>query len=248
MCAKRNLVWSGVVTASLSLSPGLAQTPSTPLPRPSEPPASPPAAAPPSSATPSSDAAAATPDELAMCLTQLTKQKVRYKELGRSERGTCSVEGTVEMEAVETAFGSLSFSDKPVFACGFALKLASFVQDIVSPLGRATLSAPVTAISTGPGYVCRKRNNQADGKLSEHAKAAAADVSQFGLSDGKHIEVHADDSGDEPGKLAFIRGVRHAACGYFTTVLGPGSNAEHGNHFHFDLALHGRTANYRICE
>jgi hypothetical protein len=42
--------------------------------------------------------------------------------------------------------------------------------------------------------------------------------------------------------------LRTSACGYFTTVLGPGSNEAHKNHFHFDLALHGRSDNYRICE
>jgi hypothetical protein len=35
---------------------------------------------------------------------------------------------------------------------------------------------------------------------------------------------------------------------YFTTILGPGSNASHADHLHFDLGLHGKTANYRICE
>jgi len=29
--------------------------------------------------------------------------------------------------------------------------------------------------------------------------------------------------------------VRGDSCKYFSTVLGPGSNAEHWNHFHFDL-------------
>jgi hypothetical protein len=37
--------------------------------------------------------------------------------------------------------------------------------------------------------------------------------------------------------------VRKAACGPFKTVLGPGSDADHALHFHFDLAprRHGGT-------
>ena len=44
----------------------------------------------------------------------------------------------------------------------------------------------------------------------------------------------------------FMNTVRTAACGPFKTVLGPGSNADHATHFHFDLAprKHGGT----VCE
>jgi hypothetical protein len=38
------------------------------------------------------------------------------------------------------------------------------------------------------------------------------------------------------------------ARGYFTTVLGPGTDPAHEAHFHFDSGLHGATPNYRICE
>jgi hypothetical protein len=45
-----------------------------------------------------------------------------------------------------------------------------------------------------------------------------------------------------------LSGLRTSACGYFTTVLGPGSNAAHKNHLHFDLGQHGKSGKYRICE
>jgi hypothetical protein len=51
-----------------------------------------------------------------------------------------------------------------------------------------------------------------------------------------------------PAEAAFLAAVRTTACGYFLTVLGPGSDAAHAEHLHVDLGLHGRTANYRICE
>jgi hypothetical protein len=31
-------------------------------------------------------------------------------------------------------------------------------------------------------------------------------------------------------------------------VLGPGTNAAHAEHFHFDVLRHGASDNYRICE
>jgi hypothetical protein len=42
--------------------------------------------------------------------------------------------------------------------------------------------------------------------------------------------------------------MRRAACGWFTTVLGPGADAAHAEHFHFDIARHGNSDFYRICE
>ena len=40
--------------------------------------------------------------------------------------------------------------------------------------------------------------------------------------------------------------IRGAACLYFTTVLGPGSNAAHDDHLHLDVKA--RNGGYRICE
>ena len=38
------------------------------------------------------------------------------------------------------------------------------------------------------------------------------------------------------GRAHFLREVWRAACGPFTTVLGPEANRAHRNHFHVDLA------------
>ncbi|MEO9169101.1 MAG: extensin family protein, partial [Aestuariivirga sp.] len=32
----------------------------------------------------------------------------------------------------------------------------------------------------------------------------------------------------------FLHAIRAHACGLFSTVLGPGSDADHSNHFHLD--------------
>ena len=46
----------------------------------------------------------------------------------------------------------------------------------------------------------------------------------------------------------WLMALRVSACGYFTTVLGPGANAAHAEHYHFDLGMHGKSGSYRICE
>ena len=40
--------------------------------------------------------------------------------------------------------------------------------------------------------------------------------------------------------------MRTAACGWFTTVLGPGSDGYHEDHIHVDLAV--RVSGYRLCQ
>ncbi len=47
------------------------------------------------------------------------------------------------------------------------------------------------------------------------------------------VEHGWTDGGD---KADFLRAVRNSACGPFTTVLGPGSDSYHSNHFHLDRA------------
>jgi hypothetical protein len=45
---------------------------------------------------------------------------------------------------------------------------------------------------------------------------------------------------------SFLGNIRKDACSYFTTVLGPGSDPYHGNHFHVDVLE--RRGGYRICQ
>jgi hypothetical protein len=46
----------------------------------------------------------------------------------------------------------------------------------------------------------------------------------------------------------FLRAVHSGGCDIFTTVLGPGYDANHRDHFHLDLARHGRDGEGRICK
>ncbi len=55
----------------------------------------------------------------------------------------------------------------------------------------------------------------------------------------------------EPGAMpgperALQAGIRGGACAFFTTVLGPTTNAAHSDHFHLDMAE--RSSGFRLCE
>jgi hypothetical protein len=115
----------------------------------------------------------------------------------------------------------------------------------VAPLIAGRMSADLRAVRTGPGYECRNRNGTASGKLSGHAVGKAIDISAFELSSGKLIPIKPD--GDE-GIRNVVDSVRTAACGWFTTVLGPGADAAHTDHLHVDIVLHGTSDRYRICQ
>ena len=51
-----------------------------------------------------------------------------------------------------------------------------------------------------------------------------------------------------PAEQEFLREAFVGACRYFTTVLGPGSDAFHYDHLHIDLARHDPRGERRICK
>jgi hypothetical protein len=105
----------------------------------------------------------------------------------------------------------------------------------------------LAAHATGPGYECRGRNGDSSAKISEHAFGNAIDIVSFRLASKESIPVaNVTKTGNEESR--WLMALRISACGYFTTVLGPGSNAAHAEHYHFDLGLHGKSDKYRICE
>jgi hypothetical protein len=82
-----------------------------------------------------------------------------------------------------------------------------------------------------------------------HAFGIALDIRGFELADGEQVLIAPPDGADRAApERAFLDGLRTSACGYFTTVLGPGSDPHHEDHLHVDLASHGSSAHYRICE
>ena len=124
-------------------------------------------------------------------------------------------------------------------------KMARWVGEVVAPLIAANFSSPLKAVRTGPGYECRNRNHETTGTLSAHAIGLALDISGFELANGQTVSVRP---GDDPVSEAVLRTIRTAGCGWFTTVLGPGSDAAHANHLHLDIQHHGSGERYRICE
>jgi hypothetical protein len=157
----------------------------------------------------------------------------------------CGIDTPVRLSSITADGGAVSLPDHPLIACEFAAVLADYVRLIVAPLGQATLHAKVAAIETGPGYTCRTQDHIAEAKISAHAKGLAVDFMAITLADRRRILVEGQTGADE---ASYFRAIRTAACGWFTTVLGPGSDSFHANNMHLDIEQHGSRGSYRICQ
>ncbi len=181
----------------------------------------------------------------AACEAQLGSAGVRFNWIGRAEEETCSFDEAVEILAVEKPGGEIVFPRKPVLDCGFATLLGRWTRNIAQPVLSGIAGSDLAALDTGPGFVCRNRYGGQSTKVSEHALGNAIDITAFRLTDGSTLQIGSEL---DARRSRALHAMRMSACGYFTTVLGPGANEAHASHFHFDRGKHGKTYNYRICE
>lgn len=181
---------------------------------------------------------------LASCEAELRKLQVTFDRLNPliGENG-CGIASPYKI--TEIAKG-VSFNPATQLRCETAVALARWVGGVVLPATKALPGkARLTAINHGSTYVCRRRNNLPTGKMSEHSIGNAVDIVDFEFDGRKPIGI-LPRVGDGNIEEAFQRAVRGGACLHFTTVLGPGADASHDDHLHFDIAE--RRGGYRLCE
>lgn len=184
--------------------------------------------------------------DYATCLATLDALGVDYEEVEPIVPEDDADCGILRPISVSEIAPGVTITPSAILRCPTAEALAAWAHDFVLPAAsRLEDRGALTAIENGSGYICRRRNNQADGKLSEHAYGNAFDVMGFRFAEGPPIAIEPREA---QGTMAesFQDAVRASACLDFPTVLGPGSNALHDNHLHFDIIA--RTSGYRICE
>lgn len=219
--------------AEAAQTPPEAEEAPTPKPRPAE--EGKPADGKPEKAEPAAPPKTAAPlpalppaEELA-CRTRLTVMGAVFKEAkGVSEPNGCFMPFPVEISRLTD---KIEINGPVTLNCATAETAARFLRDVASPAAKTQLGAEIKSVAQASGFVCRPRNGT--NKLSEHAFGNALDIAAFTLTDGKTVTV---EPAPPPANEKFLRTVRDAACGPFKTVLGPGSDADHALHFHFDLA------------
>lgn len=177
------------------------------------------------------------PEDEVACRERLKTLGVEFEEHkaeSNPEIG-CSIPYPIVLKTLGKSIGIGSGAE---LNCRMAEAAARFAADVIRPAVKAEFGADLKSITQASAFVCRPRNGTR--KLSEHAFGNALDIASFTLTDGKKIDV-----GPVPPEkdAKFLNMVRKAACGPFKTVLGPGADADHALHFHFDLEprRHGGT-------
>jgi hypothetical protein len=188
-----------------------------------------------------------TPDAAA-CYAALSKLNVTFTQnASYAQNGSCNVVNAVQLKSYTVNGVEIEFPDGPILNCAFASQFMNFIRDHAQPIFTTKTNSKIAKLYTGPGFVCRGRNGDISAKLSEHASGNAVDIERIQLADGRVVLVK-DAISTATTDYDVMTTIRHAACTYFTTVLGPGANAAHASHFHFDLGQHGKSGTYRICE
>ena len=127
----------------------------------------------------------------------------------------------------------VSLSTKSKMDCGTARALKTWVHSSAKP-ALSSKGGGLREIKVAAHYACRRRNNAKTGKISEHGKGRAIDISAFRLMDGSEITVLKGWNARSSSKA--LRKMHADACGPFGTVLGPKANRLHLDHFYFDTA------------
>jgi hypothetical protein len=157
----------------------------------------------------------------------------------------CGTEHPLEMAAAND--GRVTLNPPALLRCPMIPQVDRWIRGTVAPAAQYYFGVPVTEVKVAASYSCRPMNNVDGAKLSEHGYANALDVSGFVLADGRKILVKAGWRGDKR-EQAFLRDVHDGGCREFTTVLGPDHDSNHHDHFHVDLARHGKDGLNRICK
>ena len=168
------------------------------------------------------------------CRRELKRMGVIFDEKPPISQGpACQVPYPVSLKGLS---GNIGVKPAVTLNCQVTLAFAKWVKNELAPSARYRYWSGIRTIQPLGGYSCRRMNNsrQRYNPMSEHARGNAIDVGKFVLKNGHAIDVR------KKGLFSFregrlLKAVRSDSCRYFNTVLGPGSNPEHWNHFHFDL-------------
>lgn len=166
------------------------------------------------------------------CVLELAKAGAIFERFSpyTVTEDACSIADPVELSMLP---GGMAVVPDALLDCPTALKLARFATGTIQPLAIKKLGSRIKTIRQDSAFVCRPRNGTT--KLSEHAFGRAIDIGAFTTEAGLLVPVMAMPK-DREIEASFLTAARAAACGPFATVLGPGSDADHATHFHFDLA------------
>ncbi|WEK50713.1 MAG: extensin family protein [Candidatus Kaistia colombiensis] len=185
----------------------------------------------------------ALPEGLAACRASMSGLKISASALPAIHAGSCGGPDPFDVTALED--GRVELEPAAKINCAVATTLARWVEEDIQPSAQATLGGRVTALRVADSYSCRGRNRVVNAMLSEHAFLNAVDIAAFEVS-GRWVTVKkAEDRSEKED--TFLKDARVSACDKFNTVLGPGSDGYHEDHYHLDLRQRGKGGGRKYC-
>ncbi len=235
---------SGGMALLMLASAAWAQAPTAPLPpprpdRPATPDPEPSVQRPPPAERPAEPMASQDTSTRDACLDRLTKLGLRFEQRPSVQEGQCSIENPVLLSSLSNG---IEVAPASLMACPVAESLARWMSEVVAPEAERQFQSAPTKLLIGTSYQCRDQRNGA--KLSEHALGNGVDI--MGFEFAKRVPLTIASQPESSPEATFQSAIQKAACPIFNTVLGPGSDADHGDHLHLDLRQ--RKGDYRICQ
>ena len=172
------------------------------------------------------------PVEEVQCRKKLDRMGVKYRNLPRiAGQGDCGIAYPVEVSVLG---GGVKMQPAATLDCDMAETVARWSKKELVPAARLRYFSGIDTIHQASSYSCRWIKGRVGGTLSEHGKGRALDIAEITLNNGKDIMVRKKAFWKFREK-GLLNTVRSDGCDYFTTVLGPGYNEDHKDHFHFDI-------------
>ncbi len=170
------------------------------------------------------------PAEEAQCRRRLKRLGVQFTDIPAiRDSAACGIDHPVEVTKLTSR---VEVFPPAKLTCAMAEAMAEWTRDELQPAARFRYLSPVVKIRQMSSYSCR--TIRGGNIVSEHAKGNALDIGALQLASGRVIVVK------KPGffslrEKGFLNSIRANACDHFSTILGPGSDADHKDHFHFDI-------------
>jgi len=170
------------------------------------------------------------PAEEVRCRQDLRRLGVAFTDIAPiDDGGACAIDYPIKVSGLP---GGVGMKPAATLTCQMALAFATWTKNELTPAARRRYLSGVKTVHQGSSYSCRRIAGTT--VASEHSKGNALDVMRIELNNGRDIDVR------KKGWFSFrerglLKTVRTGGCEYFTTVLGPGYNRDHANHFHFDI-------------
>lgn len=164
------------------------------------------------------------------CLNDLAATGAQFELIAQAEPGK---NGCTLVNGVKLTRTTVPLNRPVEMTCPMALRYMQFEQTVLQPEAQRLFGRPLGQVNHAGGFTCRRMTG-GGGRLSEHAHGRAFDIWGFTLSDGTRLSVK--DHFRARGAIGeYLRNVSRQACRYFSVVLGPNGDANHQDHFHWDI-------------